>query len=101
MDLPARVFVLARLPLSGAGEDSMRLYQVTGPDQRPLTPVFSSMVKAAAFLEGAQAAGVTVAFDYVFPTEPAQFAIEFAAFTPILDPPAAEFFHALGLPPPG
>jgi hypothetical protein len=94
MDLPDRVFVLARVPPSGPSEDPMRLYTVPGPDQRPVTPVFTSMIKAASFLEGAQAVGVKVPFDYVFPTEGAQFAVEFAAFTPILDPSAEDFFQA-------
>ena len=56
MDLPERIFVLARLPADGPGEGAMRLYTVAGPKEGRLTPVFSSIVRAAQFLE--QYAGV-------------------------------------------
>jgi hypothetical protein len=89
MDLPERLFVLARLPAEGPGEGAMRLYAVAGPGERPRAPVFSSIVKAAQFLEGAQAAGVKIAFDYVFPTTAEQLRGEFAEYEPVLDPDAA------------
>jgi hypothetical protein len=86
MGLPQRVYVLACLPAEGAGEGAMRLYRLARPDGRSLTPVFSSVVRAARFLEGAQQAGVKLAFDYVFPATAAQLAEEFADYEPILDP---------------
>ena len=96
MDLPERIYVLARLPADGPGEGAMRLYTVAGPGERPLTPVFSSIVRAAQFLEGAQAAGVKIAFDYVFPTTAAQLAADFSAYEPVLDPQASEIYTGQG-----
>lgn len=101
VDLPERVFVLARLPAGGPGDGPMRLYTLAGPDQQPLTPVFSSIVRAAQFLEGAQAAGVTIGFDYVFPTAPAQLQSEFAGIQPVLDPAATDFLQAMTREPAG
>ena len=98
MDLPERIFVLARLPADGPGEGAMRLYTVAGPKEGRLTPVFSSIVRAAQFLEGAQEAGVKLAFDYVFPTTPAQLSAEFGAYEVVLDPDARELLPAA--PPP-
>jgi hypothetical protein len=86
MDLPERVFVLARLPAEGPGEGAMRLYTLDGSRESLRTPVFSSIVRAAQFLEGAQAAGVKIPFDYVFPTTAEQFQGEFAEYEPVLDP---------------
>jgi hypothetical protein len=100
MDLPQRVYVLARLPADGPGEGAMRLYTLAGPDQRPLTPVFSSIVRAAQFLEGAQAAGVKIAFDYVFPTSAAQLAADFSAYQTVLDPDSGDLFASLQHPHP-
>lgn len=98
VDLPERVFVLARLPAGGPGDGPMRLYTLAGPDEQPITPVFSSIVRAAQFLEGAQAAGVKIGFDYVFPATAAQLITEFAAIRPILDP-AAEALYSRPKPP--
>lgn len=101
MELPERVFVLARLPVGGAGDGPMRLYALSGEQEEPLTPVFSSIVRAAQFLEGAQAAGVTLGFDYVFPASAAQLTTEFAAYRPVLDPAAADFFPPIAHKPAG
>jgi hypothetical protein len=92
VELPERVFVLARMPTAGAGEDPMRLFGVPGPENRLITPVFSSIVKAATFLEAVQAMGRTVGFDYVFPASAAQFEADFSAYVALLDPGAEEFF---------
>ena len=98
MDLPERVFVLARLPADGPGEGAMRLYTVAGPKEGRLTPVFSSIVRAAQFLEGAQEAGVKLAFDYIFPTTPAQLSAEFGAYEPVLDPQPRDLLASLQHP---
>ena len=96
MDLPERVYVLARLPAEGPGEGAMRIYSLAGGGERPLTPVFSSIVRAAQFLEGAQAAGVKIAFDYVFPTTAAQLAADFGAYQAVLDPQVSEIYTGQG-----
>lgn len=100
MDLPERVFVLARIPARGPGDDPMRLYTLVGHDQQVVTPVFSSIARAATFLEGAQAAGKTLGFDYVFPATAGQFGSEFAGYHPVLDPEAGDFFEPTPSRPP-
>jgi hypothetical protein len=94
MDLPQRLYVLARVPAGGPSELEMNVYSVPGRDGRPVTPAFSRMTKVAEFLQGAQDLGRSVPLDYVFPADGPRFQAEFPAFTIVLDPAAADFFGA-------
>ena len=93
MEAAERIFVLARVPPGGPTSESMLLFSVEGPDGARLTPVFRSMAAAASFLEQAQALGQRIPLDYVFPLTADRFNQELAGYTPVLEPPAAEFLH--------
>jgi hypothetical protein len=92
VDLPQRLYILARVPSGGPREDQMALYSVPGPDGRPITPAFSRITKVAEFLQGAQDLGRSVPLDYVFPADGPGFQAEFPGYTIVVDPAAAEFF---------
>jgi hypothetical protein len=72
----------------------MLLFFVEGEDGERRTPVFRSMAAAAAFLEQAQALGHRIPLDYVFPLTADRFHQELGDYTPVLEPPAAQFLPA-------
>ncbi len=97
MSPPDRLFLLAQVPPGGPAEEPTVLFSIPAPDGRNLTPVFSSMAKAASFLQNAQELRIQVSLDYVFPIDRRQFADEFPDHVPMLDP-AADAFFASGAP---
>jgi hypothetical protein len=97
VELPERVFVLARVPEGGPSEERMVLFSIGDRAGSRRTPVFTSMSRVAAFLEAAQALGFHPRLDYVFPTSAERLALDLNEYTPVLDPEAADFFA--GVPP--
>jgi hypothetical protein len=93
MDLPATVFILARIREGGPADEGMALYAVNGPG-RPRTPVFSSIRTASEFLTRAQQLGHAVRFDYLFRADGARLDSDFPEYEAVLDPVADELFGA-------
>lgn len=65
-----------------------------------LTPGFSSMTRASAFLADARADHRAVPVDYIFRCDRARFQTDFPDLELVLDPSAAQFFARGGEPPP-
>ncbi len=67
-----------------------------------LTPGFSSMAQASAFLADARAGHRVIPVDYIFRCASSRFQTDFPDLELVLDPSAAQFFARGGeLPPPG
>jgi hypothetical protein len=91
VDLPATVFILARIPEGGASEERMALYAVDGPKGHR-TPVFRSIRTASDFLTRAQQLGHPVRFDYLFRADAARLDSDFPEYQVVLDPVADDLY---------
>jgi len=101
MTLPAEILLLVAVVEEPTPESSMRLWDerdaVTGA---LLTPVFSTMERASAFLAQAMRDRHPVRLDYIFRYASTRFQDDFPDLEPILDPTAGDFFaRAAALPP--
>ena len=91
MTLPDRVFLIVVEQAGDRDPERMSLLNRADGEVR-LTPVFSSMLLATAFLNQAQQLGHFVKLDYIFPADGRRLADDFPEFKIRLDPSPKAFF---------
>ena len=91
MTLPERVFLIVVEQAGDRDPERMSLLNRVDGEVR-LTPVFSSMLLATAFLNQAQQLGHFVKLDYIFPADGHRLADDFPEFKIQLDPSPQAFF---------
>jgi hypothetical protein len=88
---PDRVFLIVVEQTGDRDPERMSLLNRADSGVR-LTPVFSSMLLATAFLSQAQQLGHFVKLDYIFPADGHRLADDFPEFQIRLDPSPQAFF---------
>jgi hypothetical protein len=91
LTLPDRVFLIVVEQAGDRDPERMSLLNRADGEVR-LTPVFSSMLLATAFLSQAQQLGHFVKLDYIFPADGHRLADDFPEFQIRLDPSPQAFF---------
>jgi hypothetical protein len=91
LTLPDRVFLIVVEHAGDRDPERMSLLNRADGEVR-LTPVFSSMLLATAFLSQAQQLGHFVKLDYIFPADGHRLADDFPEFQIRLDPSPQAFF---------
>jgi len=91
LTLPERVFLIVVEQAGDRDPERMSLLNRVDGEVR-LTPVFSSMLLATAFLNQAQQLGHFVKLDYIFPADGHRLADDFPEFKIQLDPSPQAFF---------
>ena|SRR2546425_625239 len=92
MTLPDRIFVIVIESEAGRDPEMMPLLSRSDASGKRLTPAFSSMLLATAFLNQAQELGYYVKLDYIFPADGRRVAEDFPEHRIQLDPSPEAFF---------
>ena len=89
--MPDRVFLIVVEQVADRDPDRMPLLNRADGEVR-VSPVFSSMLLATAFLSQAQQLGYFVKLDYIFPADGRRLADDFPEYEFRLDPSPRAFF---------
>lgn len=93
MAIPDRVFVIVVESEKGRDPERMPLLSRPAGEVR-ITPAFSSMLLATAFLARARELGYDVKLDYIFPADGRRLTEDFPDYQARLDPSPEAFFQA-------
>ncbi len=100
MTLPEQILLFVAVVEEPSSDSAMRLWtERDAATGARLTPVFSTMEQASAFLAQATRERRPVRLDYIFRYDSARFQEDFPDLEPVLNPTAGDFFARARHPP--